>query len=124
MIHILPDPVEAQRKAKSMPWAYVASYSSLTVGPTPRKIIWSEILDARFFGPEGELRLFRQGDALNAVWVDDTPRPGQLDATADKTVVLHSAFGRSLTMRQHIVFDEDGQATIYTIRLLSWKGGV
>lgn len=123
MIQILTDFTMACDKAKTMPWAYIASYGSLTMGLTPEKILFDEILDARFFGPEGELRLFRRGDVLEALWVDDTPCPRQLDTTIDKIIKLKSFYGKELTMRQHIVFDEDGQACIYTTRLAALKGG-
>lgn len=124
MIHKITDLTEALAKAMEMPWAYIAYYSFLHLGVTPKTVDWKQVLDARFFGPEGELRLFRQDDVLTAVWVDDTPHPGELDTIIDKVVPLRSSFGKKLHMKQHIVFDEDGQACIYTTRLSKWTGGV
>lgn len=123
MVYDITNLTEAYSQALAMPWAYVATDSQLTMGPAPMSVDWSRVLDARFFGPSGEFRIFRQNNSLCAVWIDDTPCPGQLDTIIDRTVELNPQFGSFLRLRQHIVFDEDGQACVHTTRLLSWEGG-
>ena len=124
MIREISDMREVHSIAGTMPFVYAAFFDKLFLGNNSfQNIDFEKIDNARFFGPTGELRVFRKGDSLCAVWIDDTPQEGEMEIALDRTILLQSRFGESLQVRQHIVFDEDGQAYIRTTRLVSWNGG-
>lgn len=105
-------------QAQTMPFAYMASFSSVTIGRTPGQPDLSEVLEARFFGPDGEIRIYRDGEALRATAYMDRPEDIYMDCTSE---TISPRFGKSITKRRYVEFDEDGQAKIAATRLLDWK---
>lgn len=114
---------DAMEQAKSLPYAWVLQDSQVYLGRTDQFALpdlpaedWRE---ARFFGPEGELRFIRCDDGrLEAFWLTETG-----DDVLDHTVPLLPGFGRQLTLRRILDYDEDGQVSVAATRMLSWEGG-
>lgn len=100
------------------PLQMVTRLSAVELGATVFPVDLSEVTEARYFGPEGELRFFDDG-GLVAVLVEDEPG----DVYIDRTANLLPKFGKRLTKRQYVAFDWDGQGYIRIIRLLDWEGG-
>ena len=111
------DVQEAVRIGKTMPFAYFARLSEVSVGYTPEEISLEELTEARFFGPDGEIRICETGEGLSAAELKEVP--GVL--YIDKKTGLLPGFGSKLVKRQYIVFDEDGQGGIAATRLLHWE---
>lgn len=113
----------AMEQAKTLPYAWVLQDSQVYLGRTSQFALpdvppadWRE---ARFFGPEGELRFIRCDDgSLKAFWLTETG-----DDVLDHTAPLLPDFGRQLTIRRILDYDEDGQVSVAATRMLSWEGG-
>ena len=75
--------------------------------------------EARFFGPEAELRFYLEHGALAATLAEDEPG----DAAIQREVRLLPKFGRTLKQLQYIAFDQDGQGYVALTRLAAWEGG-
>lgn len=110
---------DAIRLGTELPYAYITRLSEVTVGPTPDVFGTGELLEARFFGPDREVRIFRCEDDLCAVMLEDEAGDVYLDKTSR---IRRSCFGKTLTLRRYLSFDEDGQAYIAETRLLDWEG--
>lgn len=102
------------------PYAYITRLSQVTVGPTPREFSLEELVEARFFGPDREVRIYTCEEGLQALCLEDD---GQEDYLPPLTRSIRSPrFGRELTLRRYLDYDADGQAYITATRLLDWKG--
>ena len=111
--------LEAQQLGAALPWALVRSLSQVTLGPVPVAIDADELLEARFFSADEEIRLFRSEGQLLAVHLTAEPN--------DNTIVQvhrieNKAFGSSLTVSCTLQPDEDGQMNITYTRLTGWEG--
>ena len=101
------------------PYACITRLSQVEVGLTPAEICLDDVLEARFFGPDREIHFYQEEDGLAAVMLEDEPS----DEFYDTTSPLQDArFGKHLTIRQYIVYDEDGQGSIWDIRPVKWEG--
>lgn len=111
---------EALNQGKALPWALVRSLSSFTLGPAPEMVNLDGLIEARFFSAVEEVRLFRDEAGLRAVCL--TSEEG--DAAIEREHKLaNPKFGRTITVRQVLAFDEDGQAFIAYTLLIGWEGG-
>ncbi len=114
---------EAMERARTMPYAWVLQDSRAYLGKTGGFSLpdapgndWRE---ARFFGPEGELRLTRSDKgSMEAFWLTETG-----DEVLDQARPLLPEFGRQLTVRRILDYDEDGQVCVAATRMLRWEGG-
>ena len=85
-------------------------------------IDFSQLLEARFFGEQGELHIFRNEEQLRAVEVKEI---GETDYI-EKRETLGKNFqkaGSYLLIRKYVDYDDDGQAVIVLTRLRSIEGG-
>lgn len=109
---------QALQAGRALPFAMIRALSQVTLGHTPAGIAEEELLEARFFDAEQEIRVFRYGDELRAV---------RLCAEADDRIlyktcrIANKRFGGSLTAAQLLESDEDGQTYIAATRLVDWK---
>lgn len=86
------------------------------------KIDFSQLLEARFFGEQGELHIFRDEEQLRAVEVKEIGKTDYIE----KKEILGKNFqeaGRYLMIRKYVDYDDDGQAVIALTRLSSIEGG-
>lgn len=110
---------EALRLGMALPWAFLRCYSAASLGPTPEKIDPDELLEARFFSEQEEIRLLRLEGELRGL-----RRAEDGDAGIDSCFrIANPVFGKTLRTRRCIVFDEDGQAAFTEARLCGWEGG-
>ena len=114
------EPNEAVKLGKALPWAFVREYSRVTLGKTPDDTDPEEMLEAFFFSPEAEVRLWRQNGSLHAAMLTEEAGDNYLE---ESYAVDDPRLGREITVRKYISFDEDGQAFITASRLSGWKGG-
>ena len=110
---------DALDRAKSMPYAYVRSLSSVYVGVAPDNITLKEVTEARFFGETAEIQFLRDASGMTAVEVADEAD----DLTIDQRTALLCPTDGFLTKRRYILPDEDGQCNIVATRLLKWERG-
>lgn len=112
---------QALDRGKALPYALIRSLSRVTLGPTPKDIDLPELIEARFFSSDEEVRIFQGETGLQAACVWE----GSGDTVIEHTDKLanKALFGRSMTVRQHLSFDEDGQAYVALTRLAGWEGG-
>lgn len=109
---------EALELCGTMPFAYIARLSSVFIGAAPKDFSLDELSEARFFGPDREIRIYYDGAGLSAMEL----REESEDHCIDKESDLLPNFGTKIVMRKYLAFDEDGQGYIAATRLLRWEG--
>ena len=83
-----------------------------------QEINFDECLEARFFGPEKEVHLFRNDDRWTAVVTEDKEDLDHIDRKYRLSKNhQNTGIGRELIVREYIGYDEDGQAYIEKTRL-------
>lgn len=108
----------AIREGLGLPYAMVRSLSQVTLGPAPAAVDAAELLEARFFDNEQEIRVFHGEDGLEAVRL----RGEDTDHTIEETYSIENpGFGGSLTVTRVLDWDGDGQAYTAASRLSGWK---
>ncbi|MBD5098386.1 MAG: hypothetical protein HDT35_02355 [Clostridiales bacterium] len=112
---------QALSRGRALPYAMIRALSRVTLGPTPDEIDLDELIEARFFDSEQEVRIFHGETGLQAAHLWE----GTEDTVIERTYKLanNAIFGRSVTIHQLLHFDEDGQACVSCTRLAGWKGG-
>lgn len=101
-----------------LPFSLIRSLSSVTLGRTLSQVGTDELLEARFFSEQEEIRIFRQDGALKAVRLTEEPD----DHLLRETYVLENPqFGAEITVAHLLEADEDGQMHITATRLTGWK---
>lgn len=110
---------EIQTHQDRFPFMMATCLSEVRLGKAVFPVDLSEVIEARYFGPECEMRFYDDGNGLNAALVQEEPK----EVFIDRTSKLLPAFGKTLTRRQYVVYDEDGQGDIKMVRLLKWEGG-
>ena len=55
---------QALAQGLQLPYAMIRSYSQVTMGNTPTAVDLTEVIEARFFNAETEVRLFRKDGKL------------------------------------------------------------
>ena len=109
---------EALEQGKSMSYAYIARLSSVYVGPMPQVLPLEELTEARLFGEDGEIRIWKTEDVYAACLLED----GGSNYIDRESPVISPKFGKKITKRQYLAFDEDGQGYVAATRLLRWEG--
>lgn len=104
----------------AQPYAYITRLSEVTVGPTPPEFSPAELLEARFFGPDREVRIWAGDTGLEAICLEDDGQDDFLDLPNRE--IRAARFGKELTLRRYLDYDKDGQAYICATRLVDWKG--
>ena len=110
----------ALERGKTLPWALVRTQSGAAQGPAPEAVDLAELMEARFFGPQEEIRLFPGESGFQAVRVAGEEGDEELE---ERRALANSRFGAAVTVRSTLGFDEDGQAYIISARLAGWEGG-
>ena len=105
----------------TLPYSLIFGYSGVTLGRTPERVDEAELLEARFFSPEREIRVYRDAGTLRAVSVSDTD--ADAEAVTERYQLENPRLGDWLAVRRYLDYDEDGQAFVAVRRLAGWKGG-
>lgn len=109
---------EALKRSSDFPYSFIMEYSRLYIGKNNVKINPDELIEARFFGYGGELRVFKDDEGFKGFLLIETEE----DDFIDKNVKLLHGFGKTLTMRRLLDYDEDGQIFVKYTRMVEWKG--
>ena len=91
------------------------------MGPVPANINQEELIEARFFSTDEEIRMFRVCGQLRAVWLRAEPEDNTLERTWQ---IGNPKFGQTVTVCYTLEADEDGQMSLGTARLTGWEGSV
>ena len=111
----------AYQEAKQLPFALIRCLSSLYIGENPGEISTQELEEARFFGPEAEICIFCDGTSFTAMkTMDSEPEAGDLFLDIEESFPGHH---KIITRRQYVSYDQDGQAFISAVRMVSCKEG-
>lgn len=109
----------ALQQGMQLPFALIRTWSIVYLGKCPVQMPQlDELLEARFFGKNREIRIFRREGDMHAVSLEQTPE----DRTLEETYELESKFGKALTVCRHLSVDEDGQTVFIATRLSFWEG--
>lgn len=114
-------PEKALERGRTLPFALVRCYSSVTLGKTPADVDTDQLLEARFFDATHEVRLFRQEGGLRAVACEQEVGDDYLEEQYE--LVNEKRFGKTLTVRHDLSADEDGQTYVASTRLAGYEGG-
>lgn len=110
----------ALEAGQKLPFAWVRSLSQVSLGRTLLAADLEELLEARFFSRDREIRLFPGEDGLRAVALTGEPEDHVME---EEYQIENPRFGRSITVTRVLDWDEDGQAYIAATRLSGWKEG-
>lgn len=111
----------ALEQGLTLPFAWIRTLSSVTLGPIPETVDTAELLEACFFSSQEEIRVFQTGSGLKAARLTAEAGDHMIEENRE---LLSPRFGKSVTMCHILAFDGDGQAYIAESRLTNWKGGV
>lgn len=114
---VLPLP-QAWGMGMRLPWVYLRSLSRVYLGKTPERLTMDELLEARFFSEQQEIRIFLSEDGLKAVRLEEETA----DRFLEEEIAVNSGFGSSYTVHYLLQADEDGQTNRTVARLAGWKG--
>ena len=114
---VLPLP-QAWEMGMQLPWVYLRSLSRVYLGKTPEGLTMDELLEARFFSEQQEIRIFMSEDGLKAVRLEEETA----DSILEEEIAVNSGFGSSYTVHYLLQADEDGQTNRTVARLAGWKG--
>lgn len=103
---------------EQFPYAMITRLSSVVLSRVTFPFDPSEVIEARFFSNDHELRFFDDGNGLEAALLE---KEGT-DVVIEKSAVLLPNFGKKLFSRQYIDYDDDGQAYVRTVCLCGWEG--
>ena len=109
---------EALERGRALPWALVRSLSEVSLGRAPAAINMEELIEARFFSPGEEIRVFRTGGVWAAARLKGEPEDSQITRTYD---IENPKFGAAITVCYTLETDEDGQTGLATARLTGWE---
>lgn len=118
---LLPVP-EALRRGQAQPWALVRTFSRVTLGETPEDVSalpLDELLEARFFNEEEEIRLFRRDGVLEGA---SLRREADDRVLEDRYGIENPALGGQITVCRVLACDDDGQTYIAATMLSGWRG--
>ncbi len=110
---------QARKDSAAFPYVLVRELSRVWLGERQRaELNWDEATELRFFNDTSELRFFGGAGRLQAVLLADEAE----DKCHDRSFPLahNGAFGRELTVREYLDFDEDGQLYVKATRLKGW----
>lgn len=110
---------EALERGRALPWALVRSLSEVSLGRTPAETNLEELIEARFFSPGEEIRVFRANGAWAAARLEGEPGDSQITRTYD---IENPRFGTAITVCYTLEADEDGQTGLAAARLTGWEG--
>ena len=109
---------QALKQAEKLQFVMVTELSRVVIGKTPMDINWDELIEARFFDHDTEIRIFREDGALKARKVSlraDTPY------IKKHYTGLQGNLGSEVSVREYLTFDEDGQAGVSAVCLYDWR---
>ena len=103
-------------------YAFIQRIGSVYIGPIKEcgELDPDEILEARFFENGKELHVFKYEGSLKAVVTEHEKG----DECIEEKQILRGKYGKTLTLRSYLVFDEkDGQARIGRTVFADYEGG-
>lgn len=109
---------QALKQAEKLQFVMVTELSRVVIGKTPIDINWDELIEARFFDHDTEIRIFRENSELRArsvILQDDMP---YIEKQYKK---LQGNLGSEISVREYLTFDEDGQAGVSAVCLYDWR---
>lgn len=110
---------QALERGRALPWALVRCLSQVTLGPTPADVSQEELIEARFFSADEEIRVFRSCGQLQALRLQGEPEDNTLERIWQ---IENTKFGKTITVCYAMEADEDGQMSLTTARLTGWEG--
>ena len=111
---------QAVEQGRELPFVLIRSLSSIYIGRIREIGSMDELLEARFFGEDQEIRIFHKGEELAAVCLKKEASDREL---MEKFAVANERFGKSITVCSTLEADEDGQSYVAQKRLTHWEGG-
>lgn len=109
---------QALQQAEKLQFVMVTELSRVVIGKMPMDINWDELIEARFFDHDTEIRIFRENGELRArsvILQDDMP---YIEKQYNK---LQGNLGSKISVREYLTFDEDGQAGVSAVCLYDWR---
>ena len=114
---------EAIEKSNHFPHALIYMMSDLLLLSSDNMessdINYEEVLEARFFGKNGEIHLFSSDESISSVEISDE----ESEEVRDVWHPLEERFKSKgqLLVRQYIAYDEDGQGYVVLTRCVALK---
>ena len=94
---------QALQQAEKLQFVMVTELSRVVIGKMPMDINWDELIEARFFDHDTEIRIFRENGELrvrSVILQDDMP---YIEKQYNK---LQGNLGSEISVREYLTFDE------------------
>jgi len=112
IIEMTPEAI-ADLREQGVEWALIYHYDSMCYTPIEKACIdWDLLVEARLFGEEKEIHIFKLGDQFKKVVWQDTPQQDVMTTS----VILNTPQYKTLYIKKYIDYDEDRQAYISYVR--------
>lgn len=100
-------------KEQGYQYAWIQRIASVSIGDIKGDVELDDLIEARFFNENKEMHFFFDGEKLCAVEtsLEDSETEGD-GKVFDEKQMLRERFGKSVTIRSYIDYDEDGQAYV------------
>jgi len=111
---------QALLQGKALPYAMIRSLSAVYLGKMPADLSLQELIEARFFDAQQEIRIFWREDTLCAAKLQQEEGD---HAYCQTYQIQNPQFGKTVTVSYELEADEDGQTYVAACRLIDWKEG-
>lgn len=108
----------ALQMGNALPYAWIRTVSMVAIGTAPQTVDQAELIEARYFSREVEVRIFRDGDTLRAVSLQAEAGDHNIEETYQ---IANPKFGGCISVCHVIGADEDGQSGVIETRLTGWE---
>lgn len=109
---------QALEQGKKLPFAMVTELSRVVLGRMPIAFDRDELIEARFFDADTEIRVFAADGVCRACKVQREKD----DKTIEKAYKTQGEnTGSKVDVREYLTFDEDGQAGVCAVCLCGWE---
>lgn len=112
---------QAIEQGRNLTYIYFREYSRVVIGEMPITFNEEQLLEARFFNENCEIRLFRTEQGLCAVKLTADPQDQYIEHR--RAIANPKLFGEQLITRDYLAPDEDGQMCVAQTCMAGWKGG-
>ena len=111
---------DVKESYKNYPFALIYMMSDLVFAKTEEldNILWDECLEARFFGKNGELHMFRNDGIVTCRRIEeDGEVEGEVLTDKYKLDNRFQKYGKGVVVKRYLKYDDDGQAYVGLTRL-------
>lgn len=113
---------EAFGLALELPFFYQRNFSSLSLGENPKTITEASLpqcFQLLFFDESREIRFFLHENQWKSLEISQEPED---EVIASVYPIQNKIYGKTITLKKFLDYDEDGQCYVKATTLSGWEG--